>query len=119
LPTFYSITFSEGITRIKLFKRPTKAQVQSIMNEVAIHHAYEKRLWDLSEGDFIFPLEDLEEIAHFGKGKMTRPNKMAVLAPNDLNFGIMRQFEVFRANEHHTRFRVFRTEREAIDWLNS
>ena len=112
------ITYENGITKIKFLVKPTFEQTKSIIDEVAENYPYEKRLWDLSEIKFDFSTEEIEKIADYGKCKFTKPNKLAIYAIDDLGFGEMRQFEVHREEEGKSIPGVFRTEQEAIEWLN-
>ena len=57
-------------------------------------------------------------IAEYGKGKFTKPNRLAIYAIKDLAFGEMSQFEVYREEEKSAP-RAFRDEKSAIEWLNS
>lgn len=114
----HTITHINGITKIKFLVSPSFEQVQSMIDEIAANYPYEKRLWDLSEIKFNFTTEEIQNIAAYGILKFTKPNKLAVYAIDDLAFGEMRQFEVYREEEGKSLPRVFRDEQDAIEWLN-
>jgi len=115
----YQISHNDGITKIKFLVKPSYDQVKLIIDDISENYPYEKRLWDLSEINFDFTTDEIQKIAAYGKLKFTKPNKLAIYAIDDLAFGEMRQFEVYREEEGKSLPRAFRSEQEAIDWLNS
>lgn len=119
MTTTHIITHEDGITKIKFLVSPSYEQAKLMIDEIAENYPYEKRLWDLSEIKFDFTTAEIQRIAEYGKLKFTKPNKLALFALDDLAFGEMRQFEVYREEEGKAFPRVFRNEQEAIKWLNS
>ena len=115
----HSISHDNGITKIKFFVNPSYEQTKLIIDEVLENYPYEKRLWDMSEINFDFTTDEIKKIAAYGKLKFTKPNKLALFALDDLAFGEMRQFEVYREEEGKSLPRAFRSEQDAIEWLNS
>jgi len=115
----YIINYSEGITEIKFLVSPTLKQVMLIIDDIVENYPYEKRLWDLSEIQFNFTTSEIQQISEYGKIKFIKPNKLAVYALDDLAFGEMRQFMVYREEEGKSIPRAFRNKQEAIEWLNS
>jgi len=61
---------------------------------------------------------EIQDIAEYGKLKFVESSKMAVIAPKDLAYGILRAFEVYREQEN-AKARVFCTKQEATEWLES
>ena len=98
---------------------PITGPDKKIIDEIVQGYPYEKRLWDLSEIKFDLSLNEIKLISEYGKSKFTKTNKLAIYATNDLAFGEMRQFEVYREEEGKVIPRVFRTKQDAISWLNS
>lgn len=119
MPDTYTIKYSEGITEIKFLVSPTLEQCKSIIDNIIENYPYEKRLWDMSEIQFNFTTHEIEQIAEYGKRKFTKPNRLALYALDDLSFGEMRQFMVFREEQSKAIPRAFRNKQDAIDWLNS
>lgn len=115
----YSITHNDGITKIKLFDEINLEQGKVILDEIDKNYPYERRLWDFTEIDLHYSLEDIAEIAEYSKGLFTEPNKTAFYTSTDLTFGEMRQLAVYREEEGKASAKAFRNEQEAIDWLNS
>jgi len=98
--------------------KPSFDEVKSVLDNIAKNHSYRKRLFDFSEVDIDFTTHELRSIAAYGKFKFTRKSKLAVYTVDDLSFGEMRQFEVYREEEGKAISGVFRTEQAAIEWLN-
>lgn len=91
----------------------------SIIDEIIENHPYERRLWDISDVDFDFSLEEIRAKAEYGKEKFVLPNRLAVYANADLVYGEMRQFAVYRKGDGKAVSNVFRDKLEAIEWLKS
>lgn len=74
-------------------------------------------LWDLREATFELSSGDVEEFAHFGKRHSPFAGlKMAFLVSRDLEFGLIRMFEIFRATES-AQTAVLRDKSQALQWL--
>ena len=119
MPKTHLISIEGGITKIKFLVKPSLKDIQNIIDDLAENYPYEKRLWDLSDINFDFTTDEIKIIAEYGKRKFLKPNKLALYATNDLAFGEMRQFQVYREEEEKALPKVFRREQEAIDWLKS
>ena len=52
------------------------------------------------------------------KEKLAFPSKVAVIAPDDLSFGLSRVYEVYREKDE-IELKVFRTEQKGIEWLKT
>jgi hypothetical protein len=113
----YTIQHIDGITEIRCDQAPTYNNARAIIDDIAANFPYEKRLWDFSNVDFDFTMEELRSIAEYGKMVFTQPNKVALVATKDLVFGELRAFEVYRDQVEHATARVFRTRQEALAWL--
>ena len=114
----YNIEYLNGITKINFLEKPTFEEVQHAIDDVAENYPYEKRLWNLSDSNFNFTTKEIIDISKYGKSKFIKPNKIAIVATNDLAYGEMRQFMVYREEENKADACVFKTEEEAINWLN-
>jgi cellobiose-specific phosphotransferase system component IIB len=113
------ISHNDGITKVKFLVKPTLQQSKSIIDEIAKNHPSKKRLWDLSEVKFDLTIHEIILIAEYGKQKFTNPSKIALYVIDDLAYGKMRQFEVYRQEEKMVNTKIFRNAQEAIAWLNS
>ena len=113
----FSVKLVDGITTIRFFKKPELADAFAAIDEAARIDEHGLRLWDLSEG-IDLPSSQLKQIAEYGKNKLSTSAKVAIVAPQDLTFGLTRVYEVYREQEQ-LEYMVFRTEQEAINWLRS
>ncbi|MFQ5350627.1 MAG: hypothetical protein ACE5EG_09320, partial [Thermoanaerobaculia bacterium] len=75
----------------------------------------DRRIWYLTE-NFSFTAEEIKNIAARGRVHWPSAARVAYLAADDLTFGLLRMFEVFREQENY-QTRVFREEQEALEWL--
>jgi hypothetical protein len=58
-----------------------------------------------------------DDVATFAQATSGR-QRLAIIAPQPVRFGMARMFEAFSGlNGHSTKVAVFRTRREALDWL--
>ena len=114
----FTIEKINRITSIRFKKAPILDDLKRIIDLLADNYPYEKRLWDLSGIGFDLSTSDIRTIAEYGKQKFIKPSFIAMVAPDDLAFGEMRAFEVYREQHRHAVARVFRSRSEAIDWLN-
>ena len=112
----YKIEYLNGITRIKFLKKPTYKDTTTAIDDIVENYPYERRMWILS--DFNFSEQEIQDISKYGKSKFTKPNKIALVAAGNLAYGEMRQFMVYREEEKQAEACFFRTEEEAINWLN-
>jgi len=115
--TGYNIQVLEDITYIRFTESPSYDDVVVVLNEIANNYPYEKRLYDLSSIKFDLTYVELQNLTYHGKQLFVKPNKLAAVAPDDLAYGEMHQFSVHRDDEV-CQTRYFRTEPEALQWLN-
>ena len=112
----YTVEHENGITTVRFSEKPTFEEVQGVIDDLVENYPYDLRVWDLSNIDFNFSEQEIIDIANYGKLKFVKPNKAAFIAPQDLVYGQLRAFEVYREQEHAAA-RVFRTKPEALAWL--
>ena len=77
-----------------------------------------RRLWDLRDCEMKIDRADLRRLAVLARGRDSHPSRVALLANEDLVFGLMRQHGAFREGPN-AEFRVFRCEDEALAWLGA
>ena len=112
----YSINFSDGISIIRSFKELTFQDIIEIIDDMSENYSYERRLWDISEYGMCLTSDELEKIAVYGKLNFIKPSKMAIVVSNNLDFGLARMFEAYRA-EKKVKTMVFHKKQEACSWL--
>ncbi len=116
---YYEITKIGDITAIRILKKPTYKEILAAIDEVATRHDYRKRLWNISGINFDLSLNEIQQMTTHGKLVYKEPSKVAVVAAEDLAYGEMNQFRVFREQEGFCSVKQFRDETNAIEWLNS
>ena len=113
----YTIKQVKSITIIVFSKAPTFDEAKEVIDTLAKNNSYHLRLWDFSHVLFNFTKEEIQEIALYGKSMFLEKNRIAVVAPQDLSYGILRSFEIYREQDMHSIPRVFRNRQEALQWL--
>ena len=111
----YTINIIDEIVTTRFSKKPNLTEAKNALDEVLEMGNFRLRLWVLEDGINLCN-EEIEEIARYGKEKWPVPSKAAIVASDDLSFGIMRVHDVYREHEGH-QIHVFRTEPEALAWL--
>lgn len=114
----YKIEYLNGITRVEFLTKPTFEDGIAAIDDISENYPYEKRLWDLSKTEFDFTLQEIIGIAAHCKSKFTKPSKIAYIASDELTYGEMREMMVYREADPLAEVYVFRTEKEALDWLS-
>ena len=117
----YKISTDEGTQTAVITVRGegTLVGLRRIMTDLAPggHFALPRRLWDLREATLGMTSAELEQLAHDGQDREgPEPSRAAVVASGDLEFGLSRLFEVYRASDS-TSIAVFRDLDEAARWL--
>ena len=76
-----------------------------------------RMLWDLRDAQFTLSSSEVRAVAEFAKLNSPFSDlRMAFVVARDLEFGLIRMFEVFRDNGK-ARTAVFRDRQEALAWL--
>lgn len=112
----YILEIVEGISVVRFSKKPTLSEIINAMDEVTAKGVTRRRLWIFQFGADC-ETSELRIIAHKGLMIWPVPSKSAIVAPDNLTFGLARMHDVFREYEG-LETRVFRGEQEAIIWLN-
>ena len=115
MPKNYLIDRIDKIIWIHFNTYPKLTDIRNAIDDVSQMDQKFLKLWDFSRG---INLENsqVEEIASYSKKRTTGPSKSAIVALQDLTYGLSRMYEVHRELEHQDT-RAFRTKEEAILWL--
>lgn len=80
-------------------------------------------LWDLSEADVSsIRSGEIEALARgvISSSHSRNGGKNAIVSPNDISFGLSRVYQSFaEMKDQMTTTKVFRSEKEALEWLKS
>ena len=111
----FSIKIFEDIVEISLYEKPVLDELKKAMHEVAEIKGIYSRLWIFEKGIDLRG-DELNNIAEVAKHILPVHSKAAIVAEDDLSFGLMRIHDVYRKQEQHET-RVFRSKEKAINWL--
>ncbi len=111
----YTITTSDDLTIVRLLRDLNLDEMLELLDVVAARCPGNRRLWDLSK-HLKLANEDIRLVAERGKRAWRGPARVALLATDDLSFGLLRVFEAFRSSDGYE-IRVFRDEEAALAWL--
>jgi hypothetical protein len=109
----FEICSEDGVAIARFFEEPTLEDVLRAIDEFDPESVL--RLWDVSVG-LSLSSEELQRVAEHGKSRGFGPGRVAFVAPRDLGFGLLRQYEVYREAEGQE-LRVFRNAGDALAWL--
>lgn len=111
----FSVENSEGVTTIRFLRDLGLEEILAIVDVIAEKEKGNRRLWDIREH---FHLNTAEIRTLAKRGRILWPNaaRVAYCVSNDVTFGLLRMFEVFREQDNY-QTRVFRDEQVARQWL--
>jgi hypothetical protein len=117
----YQITVEGDIVFITLNRNLNYQAMCSLWDNIVSDYSCSKRLWDLTLFTSVPSMEELTKFAIRGLTDETeRPESYtALVAPTDLLFGVMRQYQVYRERNKNTTIQVHRTVEEALIWLKN
>ena len=81
-------------------------------------YVFARRLYDLNECRLELSGDDIKSLADLSRPLDPSQSRIAVVASEDLNYGLARMHAVFREHDNFS-IRAFRDEDEAIRWLVS
>ena len=114
----YDISSEGDIVIITASSAPDFDQTLRLIDYLSQNRLYKRRLWDFSKIDFPYDLHEIREFAAHGRAQMREKNRFAVLVSDDMGFGSMRAFSVYRQEKGVTDVLVSRDRDEAIAWLS-
>ncbi|MEM6511905.1 MAG: hypothetical protein AAF660_02745 [Pseudomonadota bacterium] len=114
----YTLSFEGDIVIVTATAQPGFDETLRLIDHLSRNKLYKRRLWDFSGIDFPFDLHEIREYAAYGRSQMRDKNRFAVLVGDDMGFGSMRAFSVYRQEKGITDVLVSRDRQEAIAWLS-
>ena len=114
----YSINLVDEIVIITFNNKPDLQDIKSAVDTIKENYSDNKRLWDLTNSKVDFSREQIMELAEYSKSNLPQSIRAAIVANDDLGFGISREYEVYREEaDEPLETRVFRKYDEAFNWL--
>ena len=114
----FSIKLIDNIVIITFNKQPDHQSIKFAVDTIKEKYGKHKRLWDVSSCGVNLTQENIMELAEYAKSNLPETTRAAVVASDDLSFGVSREYEVYRETES-LETRVFRVYEEALKWLQS
>ncbi len=114
----YDVAFEGDIVIVTASSAPEFDETLRLIDYLSKNNLYKRRLWDFSRIDFPYDLHEIREFAAYGRAQMREKNRFAVLVSDDMGFGSMRAFSVYRQEKGVTDVLVSRDRDEAIAWLS-
>jgi hypothetical protein len=112
----FSVYLLDGIIFVDFLKPPSVENFRNAIDDVSLCELNQLRLWDLTCGIKLTTAE-IKALARYAKSKFTTPfSKAAIVAPDNLTFGLFRLHDVEREDSLVEQI-VFRTKQEALAWL--
>lgn len=117
-----NITIRDRIARIDVHGPVGPGDIQDMIMALAFHPASEVRMdtvWDFSRADLSgFGARELLALAEFMAGRPERHDvRVALVAPQALEFGILRMWLAYAQARVPQERRLFRTAQDAHRWL--
>jgi len=113
----YLIENIDGIVAVRFTQEPEAQDICDSLDDAAQINPNNLRYWDFSCGTNLAS-QDVEKVAEYARTIQMHPGKVAIIAPQDLTYGLFRMYEVYR-QEERIQLQVFRSTQEAIDWLKA
>ena len=104
------------MTIIRFAEKPDMLDIRNSIDDVAELKQKSLRLWNFNKGGLNFTSTQIQELADYAKTKFSPPSRVAIVANEDLAFGLSRMYEAFRAQEM-VDIEIFRNEQDAQIWL--
>ena len=111
----YRIEVRDGITIVRFHAMPGVDDLLRAIDDAFEADETGRRLWVLEKG-MDLSSDAMRTVAQYANAKWDTTSKSAVVAPQDLTFGLARIHEAYRDRARHEN-RVFRDEAEAVAWL--
>ena len=113
----YVVRQQDGITIVKPTQPPGYDETTRMIEYIAKNKLYRLRLWDFSNIPFPFTLDEIRELAATGRASMPEKNRFAVVVTDEVGYGTMRAFSVYRQQTGLTEVFVSSSVEEAMAWL--
>ena len=109
----------DGITLATFLKPAGIDEAKAAIRYMGIKGIYHRRVWDVSKIDFPYSMEELRELAYYGRDKMDDTNRVALVVKDTVGFGSSRAFSTYREGDNVATSRVFKNLDEAMRWVKA
>lgn len=119
LPDSIDVRVVDGVTVVTYLKQPSVEDTKQVVRYLAGRRIYSRRIWDTSRIDFPYSLDELRDIAYYGRKKLGDHNRLAVVVKDSVGYGSTRAFSVYRDGDDVATSRVFKSLDEAMKWVKA
>ena len=119
LPDSIDIRIVDGVTTATFRKPASVEDAKSAIRYIGDKGIYHRRIWDVSKIDFPYSMEELRDLAYYGRDKMGETNRLALVVKDTVGFGSSRAFSTYREGDDVAKSRVFKTLDEAMRWVKA
>ena len=116
--TYFSVQEMDGITLVSIHDGLTYEQAITMLEHLAARDIYHFRCIDISAIRISLTKDEVTAMAAHSKSIFKEPNRSAIIAGDDLSYGIIRSLIVYREEDAHMQMNVFRDVKSGIIWLN-
>ena len=111
----YSIETADGIVAVRFIQKPEAVDICNAIDDAVEINPSNLMVWDLTCGANL-PDDAIQSIVHHASTLQLPAGKAAIVAPQDLTYGLSRVYAAHRV-ENQVKLSVFRSEPEAREWL--
>lgn len=112
-----SIELQDGIAIVRFSARPDIADCKAVIKELAERDISRRGMVVFDPYGFEPSSDELEDLAHYSKTMLQKSSRFAMVSSTDLSYGLSRQYGSNRETSQ-VEPNAFRTEEDAIAWLN-
>lgn len=113
----YTISYQGSVQIVVFEASPSATSIKEAIEAMAAEKLSDKRVWDFSQSGFTLSPEEIRNVASFAGITYKQPSRVALVASEDLSFGLSRSYNAYRENSG-TELEVFRTREEALEWID-
>lgn len=106
-----------GFYRVEIEGVGTAQEISRVISEIAVFPDSKKELWIATNARLNMSSAELIALADLAKKMEHRPDKVAIVASDDLTFGLGRIYAGHRETPEN-QMNVFRTVESALEWLD-
>ena len=117
LPESISLDIVDGVAIATFLKPATVDETKQVIRYLGSTGTYHRRVWDLSKIDFPFTIEELRDMAYYGRDEMGEASRIALVVKDTVGYGSLRAFSTYREGDNIAKSRVFRSLDEAMQWV--
>ncbi|MDJ0916256.1 MAG: hypothetical protein QNJ05_00745 [Woeseiaceae bacterium] len=117
LPDAIHIKIVDGVVIATYLEPASAEETRQVIRYLASTGNYRRRVWDLSQIDFPFTMDELRELAYYGREVMGEASRIAFVVKDTVGYGSLRAFSTYREGGNNAKTSVFRSLDEAMQWV--